>query len=245
MNDAITAAEGTGKPDASSRSIRSLLAHWGPTIVFNIAGPILLYGYLTDHGWSKAHALMLASLLPLGEISVVYALRRQIDDFGVFTLITMGLTLVSMVAFNSARAILIKDSLLIGIIGLGILLTLVMARPFAYYMGRKFATDGTEASRAWWESLWRYDGFRRTQRTITIVWGVAFVVEAAVRVLLTYMLSTSIMVSVSSIGPFAVLVSLVFWTIRYSRRKQAQAERAQGPVEAPGATGLAGNGTVT
>lgn len=66
MNDAITAAEGTGKPDASSRSIRSLLAHWGPTIVFNIAGPILLYGYLTDHGWSKAHALMLASLLPLG-----------------------------------------------------------------------------------------------------------------------------------------------------------------------------------
>lgn len=97
MNDAITSTEGTGKPDASSRSIRSLLAHWGPTIVFNIAGPILLYGYLTDHGWSKAHALMLASLLPLGEISVIYALRRQIDDFGVFTLITMGLTLVSMV----------------------------------------------------------------------------------------------------------------------------------------------------
>ncbi|MGW0827313.1 VC0807 family protein [Streptomyces sp. NPDC002845] len=155
-----------------------------------------------------------------------------------------------MAAFHSARAIPIKDSLLIGIIGLGILLTLVMARPFAYYMGRRFATDGTEASRAWWASLWRYDDFRRTWRTITVVWGVTFVVEAAIRVLLTYTLSTSIMVSVSSSGPFTVLVGLVFWTIRYSRRKQAQAEqaqaeRAQGSVEAHGATGLAGNGTVS
>ena len=205
MDAAITSSGGVGKPERSAPSVRSLLMHWGPTIVFNIAGPILLYGYLTDHGWSKAHALMVASLLPVAEICVLYALRRRIDDFGVFTLFTMGLTLLSMLAFNSARAILIKESVVMGAVGLGVLLTLLMARPFAYYMGRKFATDGSVASRAWWEGLWQYDGFRQTQRTITVVWGAAFVVEAVIRVVLTFLLSTSAMVSVSSIGPYVAV----------------------------------------
>lgn len=220
IEQATTAAE--AKPEAGGNKFVNTLLHWAPTLVFNIAGPIYLYGYLTHHGWSKAHALMLASLLPLVEIVAVYAIRKRIDDFGVFTIVTMALTLLTFLGFNSARAILLKDSILTGTIGLGILATLFLSRPFAFYMGRKFATDGTPEAAAWWNDLWQYPGFRRTQNVITIGWGAGLLAEAVIRVVLTYALSVDTMVKVTNIGPYIVIGVLVLWTITYARRKQAQ-----------------------
>jgi len=74
---------------------------------------------------------------------------------------------------------------------------------------------------AYWNGLWRYPSFRRTQRVISIVWGVAFLAEAGLRVALSYLLSTSAMAVVSSLMPVAVIAALVTWTMSYGRRARA------------------------
>lgn len=223
MTDDVTTA-----PAQPKGGFAGFLANWAPTIVFNIAGPILVYNSLVNHGWSKSAALMLSALLPILEIAATYAIKRRIDDFGVFTLIILALTLLSFLAFDSARAILLKDAALTGVLGVGILGSLALSRPFAYYMGRKFATDGSQASRDWWENLWQYPNFRHTNRVITIVWGTVFLIDCAARVVLTFALSTTAMQSFNTVSLYVVIGATVFWTISYSNRRKKEAETRYG-----------------
>ncbi|MGW6782168.1 hypothetical protein [Streptomyces sp. NPDC054987] len=69
---------------------------------------------------------------------------------------------VSLIGAHSARAPLIKDSGVTGLFGLLCLATLLAPRPLMFSFGRKFATDGTPESTAWWNGLWQYEGFRRS-----------------------------------------------------------------------------------
>jgi hypothetical protein len=59
---------------------------------------------------------------------------------------------------------------------------------------------------------------------------VVFVAEAAVRIGLSYTLSTSAMATVSAILPLVVVAALLFWTISYGRRARAAAVARYGPV---------------
>lgn len=109
-----------------------------------------------------------------------------------------------------------------------------------FYFGRKFATDGTPESTAWWNGLWQYEGFRTTMRTMTLVWGVAYVIEAAVRIALAYTLDTSTMVTLSPIMIYGVLGALGVWTAMYGKRSQAEGERRAAEAEAAAAAAAAG-----
>jgi hypothetical protein len=150
------------------------------------------------------------------------------------TLVFLLLGVVAALGFNSPRLLLIKESAITGLFGVVLLASLLAPRPLMFYFGRKFATDGTPASVAWWNGMWQYPAFRRSQRVITIVWGVAMLSEALVRIALTYVLSTGTMVAVSSVLPYIVLGALIFWTIMYGKRqgRLAAARRAAQPAEA-------------
>lgn len=45
--------------------------------------------------------------------------------------------------------------------------------------------------------LWQYDGYRHVFRVITAVWGIAFVLEAALRVVIIYLTTTGTALAVS------------------------------------------------
>ncbi len=155
--------------------------------------------------------------------AVMVAWRRKVDEFAVVSLVFLVITaVVSLVGAHTARALLIKDSGVTGLFGLLCLATLLAPRPLMFYFGRKFATDGTPESAAWWNGLWQFDGFRSTMRTITLVWGVGYLVEALVRIVLAYALSTSAMVVLSPVLIYATLGALALWTAWFSRRRAAE-----------------------
>ncbi|GAA4260944.1 VC0807 family protein [Dactylosporangium darangshiense] len=203
----------------------NVLLGWVVTIVCNILLPFLTYAVLTDRGMSEIGALTVSAVWPAVEVGVLFAIRRRVDEFGVLTLIIIALGVVSSLLLNDARLALIKESAVTGLFGLLLLGSLFAPRPLMFYFGRKFATDGTAERIAWWNGLWQYEGFRRTQRTLTIVWGVVFLAEAAVRIALAQVLSTETMLAVGSILPYVVTGALVAWTILFSRRAQARARR--------------------
>ncbi|MGX7760434.1 VC0807 family protein [Streptomyces angustmyceticus] len=213
------------RPTPPARSKGAAALGWLLTIGLNIVAPILTYHVLRDHGWSESAALLAGGAWPVLESVVHLVWRRRIDEFAVVTLAFLVLTaVVSLVGAHSARALLLKDSAITGLFGLLCLATLLAPRPLMFYFGRKFATDGTAESTAWWNGLWQFEGFRTTVRTMTAVWGAAYCLEALARVALVSVLSTDTMVALSPVLVYAVLGALAVWTATHGKRARRKGE---------------------
>jgi hypothetical protein len=224
----------TAQTTGSSRPRgRTVLINWLPTILMNVVLPLFTYFLLEGWGWSAVPALLISGAWPALETLVMLAVSRRLDEIGVLALIFVALGVVAGLGFGSARLVLVKESLVTGLFGVVLLASLLLPRPVMFYFGRKFATDGTAEGLAYWNGLWRYPSFRRTQRVISVVWGVAFLAEAGLRVALSYALSTSVMAVVSTILPLAATAGLVTWTVSYGRRARAAALAAHPATDQP------------
>jgi len=202
--------------------------------VFNIGLPIVSYSVLTGHGVGTVPALALSGVWPLGELLLTMFRDGHADEFSIFTLVGLGLGIVSSLLLDSPRLALVKDSAITGLFGIALLVSLLFGRPLMFYFGRKFATDGSPEGVDWWNGLWRHPEFRRSQRILTVVWGLSFIAEAGLRIALTYALSTSTMVVINSVLPYIVLGILIAGTAMYGRRAGAAARRrrsAEGLVQ--------------
>ncbi|WAP59584.1 VC0807 family protein [Streptomyces sp. S465] len=221
-----TAAAQTGeRPAAPARSKGAAILSWAITLSLNVVAPIMTYHALRDHGWSEFAALLTSSAWLVLDSAVHLAWRRRLDEFAVVTMVFIVITaVVSLVGAHSARALLIKDSSITGLFGLLCLATLLAPRPLMFYFGRKFSTDGTDASVAWWNGLWRFEDFRRSLITMTTVWGVAYCAEAAVRIVLAFTLRTDTMVILSPVMIYSVLGCLGIWTAWYGKRSRRKGE---------------------
>jgi hypothetical protein len=73
--------------------------------------------------------------------------------------------------------------------------------------------------------FWQHDGFRRSFRIITAVWGVAFLIEAALRVVVVYNTSTGTALAISKVTPFLFVGIMVAWTLAYSSHQKKKFER--------------------
>ncbi|NXY96771.1 hypothetical protein HYE82_20760 [Streptomyces sp. BR123] len=221
------------RPGPPARSGGATALGWIVTIGLNVVAPIITYNQLRAHGWSEFGALLVSGAWPVLDSAISVAWRRKLDEFAIVTLVFMAITaLVSLVGAHSARALLVKDSCVTGLFGLLCLATLLAPRPLMFYFGRKFATDGTPESTAWWNGLWQFEGFRRTMTVMTTVWGVAYLLEAGVRVVLAYVLSTDTMVTLSPVMVYGVLGALALWTAYYGKRSKAEGERRAAAAEA-------------
>ncbi|MFI8520313.1 VC0807 family protein [Streptomyces sp. NPDC085481] len=213
------------QPAAPARSGAATAIGWALTIGLNVVAPILTYGALTDRGWSEFAALLLSGAWPVLDTVIHLVWHRKMDEFAVVTLFFLALTaFVSLVGTHSTRALLVKDSAVTGLFGVLCLATLLAPKPLMFYFGRRFSTDGTPESHAWWNGLWQFPQFRAVMRRMTIVWGLGYLAEAAVRVVLSYTLSTEAMVAVNPVLIYGCLGLLVLWTIRTGKRSRAEGE---------------------
>lgn len=229
----------TAQPSPPARSGAATAVGWILTIGLNVVAPILTFNTLTeDHGWSDFSALLLSGVWPVLDSAIHVAWRRKLDEFAVVTLVFLVITaLVTLVGAHSARTLLVKDSAVTGLFGALCLVTLLAPKPLMFYFGRKFGTDGTKEGVAYFNGLWQYPDFRRVMRRMTTVWGVAYLVEAALRVVLAFTLTTSTMVTLNPFLIYGFLGGLILWTIRYSKRAQAEGEARAAAVLAQAAAG--------
>jgi hypothetical protein len=189
---------------------------------FLLAGPV---------GMRTVPALLVSGLWPVLDIGYTVSKQRHIDEFGLFALIGILIGVLTTISSDSARAVFVKDSITTGSLGLLMLASLLHGRPLTFYLGRRFATDGSQVQRDWWDGLWQFPRFRAVQRKLGAVWGVGLLGEAVIRALLTWKLGTSAMVLVNNVVPYVVIAALAFYSVTTGRREQA----AAGPAASPGA----------
>ena len=186
-------------------------------MVAEAALPYIVYLVLKGRGVSEVDALAAGAVFPVAFIVVNFVRKRRLDGFGLLILATIAVGVALALSSGDARFALVKESFLTGAFGLFLLASMFGQRPFMFYSGRKFATDGTPAGLKAWDGYWvKSATFRRSNRVMTVVWGVAFLAEAAIRVVAAYTLATSTVVALSAVVPLAVIALLMAWTFRYS-----------------------------
>ena len=110
------------------------------------------------------------------------------------------------------------------IFGVACLGSLWTRRPPMYGFAVEFIGPDTAKGREM-ISLWQYEGFRHIFRIITAVWGVGFLLEAALRVAIVYNTSTSTALSLSKVMPYIWAGIFMAWTVAYGRYRGKKANR--------------------
>lgn len=210
------------RPSTTGSAMIKALA---PMVVVDVVLPLATYFLLRATGMGSFWAYLISGVWPLLKLLVGVARTRHVDAFSILILIFIVLGAVTALVTGDVRTLLVRDSITTGGFGLVCLISLLFARPLLFYIGRTFATDGSPEGYAWWNGLWQYPTFRSSQRVITSMWGIAYVAESVLRIVLAYAIDDlDVVILIMNIVPFVVLAGLIFATIRIATRTREGGE---------------------
>ena len=223
--------------------------------IFDVGGPLLAYNLLRSNGFSTVAALILSGLFPVAGIIIGFIGHRRVDAVGVLVLAGIVVGAILGLVSHNPKLVLDEGSVSTGVFGLICLGSLATDKPMMYRFALEFMGPDTERGREF-ADLRQYKEFRRAFVVITVVWGAAYLVEAAVRVLIVQETSAGTALAVSKVLPYAVAAVLAVWTVGYGRLQKrrgdrmaaayaATAEAAEGAVAAEDAGGAAEIGTTS
>ena len=199
--------------------------------VFDIGGPIVAYSLLRSAGQSAVTALVLSGAFPALGVIVSLIRHRRADTIGVLVLAGIAVGTVLGLLSGDARLVLVEGSVPTAVFGFLCLGSLWARRPLIYRFAIEFIGAGTPKGREF-ESLWQYPGFRHAFRLYTVVWGVAYLAEAAARIIIVETTSTGTALTVSKVMPYVVGAGIVAWMIAHGRRARREGERLAAEAQA-------------
>jgi hypothetical protein len=224
MRNSPRQSPAAGSPDAPAASNRNRLQSLAMIAVFDVAGPLVAYSLLRSAGQSAVSALVLSGIFPAFGVVLGFARHRRLDAIGGIVLIGIAVGTVLGLITGDARQVLIEGSVPTAAFGLVCLGSLWSSRPLMFRFALEFMGADTPRGHDFADH-WRYPGFRRVFRVFTVVWGIAYLAEAAGRVIIVETTSTGTALAVSKVMPYAVAAALVGWMIAYGRRAKRSGER--------------------
>lgn len=194
---------------------RIRLAMMLPTLICDVALPIILFNVLTRYGVPILWALAAGGLPPAVNNLRVWVISRRLEPLGIIVMAFLAIGTAASLISGSVFFALVKESLLTGTFGLLCLLSLFAKRPLLFSINRQFVAGDDPSLIAWWNGLWDILEFRAAIRFVTLVWGIAYILEAFVRVIMALTLSPATVVTVSPVMALSVMVALIAWNRRY------------------------------
>ena len=186
-----------------------------PTLVVDVAMPIITFNLLTHNGVSTLWALAAGGLFPAANNLRVWITARKLEPLGIIVMTFLVIGTAASLISGSVFFMLIKESVLTAAFGLLCLGSLLAERPLMFYINRQFVAGDDPVKLEWWNGLWQYPHFRAAQRMVTAVWGSVYLAEAVLRVVFALIMSPAEVVSISPIMAFGVTIALIVWTRRY------------------------------
>jgi hypothetical protein len=193
-------------------SLRALI----PSLLFDVGGTMLVYYLLLPHfGATSLWPVLGASLVP--SVSNIYngVKRRTVDIIGLIVLIGIVAGLLPAAFGGSQRLLLVRESFVTGAIGAGLLVSLALHRPAAYYVIREFLTANETLPRERFTMLWKSWTFRNAVRGMTLGWGVLLLCECALRIFMAFRMNIAFVLGAAPVL-FTILLLLAgaataFW----------------------------------
>jgi hypothetical protein len=203
-------------------------------VIFDVAAPLAAYNLLRSAGLTPVTALLLSGVFPVLGVTITAVRRRRLDVVGVLVLAGIAVGSALGLVSHSTRPVLAEGSVPTAVFGAACLGSLWARRPLMFSFALEFIGPDTAKGREM-TGLWEHPGYRRVLRIITAVWGVGFLIEAALRVIIIYNTSTGVALAMSKVTPFLFAGILSAWTVAYGSRQRKKGERmAAGAVQMPG-----------
>jgi hypothetical protein len=225
MNTSRDSRRTAGHTPAQDGRIRSIAM----IVIVYVAAPVAAYSLLRSAGMTAVTALLLSGVPPALGVTIGAIRNRRLDVVGALVLAGIAVGAVS----HSTRLLLVQGSVPTAVFGVACLGSLWARRPLMFSMALEFTGPGTPQGREM-TRLWPYEGYRRVFRTITVVWGAAFLLEAAVRVVIAYTTSTGMALASSAVTPFLWAAILSAWTVAYGAHRKKKGERLTATSDVPG-----------
>jgi len=122
------------------------------------------------------------------------------------------------------RLFLIRESLLTVALGIACLVSLLFPKPLWFYIIRYFASANDPARAATFSANWQYPDFRTFTRVLTLVWGLTYLGEFLLRVILVYRMPIPQFMAVSPFIFFGITIAIIAFTFSYSNRARRLGE---------------------
>jgi hypothetical protein len=187
-------------------------------LALDVGLPLVTYYVLHAAGVSNWFALLAATLLAGARIALVAVRQRVLNAFGLVMLVVFGLGLVLSFATGDVRFLVLKDSIGTGVLGLLFLCFALAGHPLTLAATRTWAPERAAAMAERYRTV---PAVRHGHFIVSMVWGLALLTEALVRVLLVFLLPISVVVGLSSALVVVVIGSLMVWTLWYIRRARS------------------------
>jgi hypothetical protein len=193
-------------------------------LVFDLGGPLLTFSLLRSSGISTVAALIISGIFPALGIAIGALVDRRLDIIGVVVLAGLVVGTVLGLISDNARLYLLEGAVPSLVFALACLGSLRASKPLIYRFAVELIGPDTPKGRDV-IGAWRYPGFRRAFRVITVAWGVAYLVEVAARLVVVEITSTGIALLFSKLVPYLCAVILSIWTLGYGEHEKKKAEQ--------------------
>ncbi|MGH3152653.1 MAG: VC0807 family protein [Streptosporangiaceae bacterium] len=195
-------------------------------VIFDVAGPLVTYNVLRSAGQSAVTAMLLSGVFPALGLAIRAVWHRRLDVVGAVVLAGIIVGTVLGLVSHSARLVLVDGSVPTAVFAVACLGSLRARRPLMYSLALEFIGPDSAKGRDM-ILFWQHAGFRHSFRVITAAWGAAFLLEAALRVVIVYSTSTGTALAISTVTPFVFTGIMLAWMIGYGTLQKRKFERAE------------------
>lgn len=206
-------------------------------LAVNLVLPWLMYRLALPY-FGRAGALYASAAPPLLWSLAEFARSRRLDALSVLVLVGIALSIILLALGGSPRILLVRESLISGVIGVTFLLSLLLKRPLTFYLARATLAREEEGGTARFETLWHERlPLRASIRLMTLVWGTGLTAETLLRCWLAWHWPVERSLVVLPIVSYSLYSGLMLWTFwfrgRLRERERASRESAFAPGPRP------------
>jgi hypothetical protein len=182
------------------------------------------------------YALLLAGIPPAVRMLLGLARHGRLNLLGVFSLLAIAIKIISGLVLQDTRLVLISSSLVTGAYGVIMLASPLSPTPLILTLFMNTLAGSDPAQREQLTKRWQEDGSRSFFALITALWGVGFLIELVLRLILTFTLTVEQFLIIGPIVQYSFLGVMLLGTLLYARirryRKRKLSERlSQQPVQ--------------
>ena len=189
------------------------------TVGLDIVGPLVVYRLSRSAGVPEVWSLVLSGLPPAVGVLVDWWRWRTLEMVGAVVLGGIGVSLVLALLTDNPQVVLLEGAVLTALFGLVCLISMRWRRPLIFsfaqaFYGGRHSDDGAEFD----EDYETYADARFYWRTVTVVWGLTYLVESAVKAVVVTHTSTNRALFFNRTVPWLVYVVLMAWTMWWGFR---------------------------
>lgn len=188
--------------------------------MINVGLPLGIYRALVPQS-GEANALLLSSIPPLIWSGWDLVRFRRVDALSLLIVLGIFLSLVAMAIGGNPRFLLLRESLVTGLIGLVFLASTLRAKPLLFYLARSMAAKESPAALQAFEAAWPKPRLVRFMRLTTWAWGLGLVSEALLRCWLAWTWPIERFLAIVPFIGYGTYFTLMGWTMWYARRLRA------------------------